>query len=74
MCSQVVPGIVLLKGESPIWSGVDSLLYFVDIDGKAIHSYDPGTGAHDKLDVPALIGAVSAPLCFLREVPAYPSI
>ena len=57
---QVVPGIFLQKGESPVWSGADSLLYFVDIDGKAIHSYDPGTGVHDKLDMPAMVGAVRA--------------
>ena len=46
-------------GESPVWSEVDNLLYFVDIDGKAVHSYDPSDGRHIKVDTPAKAAAVS---------------
>ena len=46
-------------GESPVWSEVDELLYFVDIDGKAVHSYDPRDGRHVKVDTPAKAAAVS---------------
>jgi sugar lactone lactonase YvrE len=30
-------------GECPIWSPADARLYWVDIDGRAIHRYDPAT-------------------------------
>jgi sugar lactone lactonase YvrE len=46
-------------GESPVWSQIDELLYFVDIDGKAVHSYDPRDGSHVKVDTPAKAAAVS---------------
>ena len=49
---------MLQKGEGPVWSGADNLLYFVDIDGKSIHSYDPATGAHEKLAMPAMVASV----------------
>ena len=59
---QVVLHVCIAKGESPIWSGVDDVLYFVDIDGKAIHSYDPRTGAHDSLQLTTMVGAVRVQL------------
>ena len=31
-------------GESPVWSPEESLLYWVDIDGRAVHAFDPGAG------------------------------
>ncbi len=33
-----------LLGESPVWSPEDGLLYWVDIDGCAVHGFDPGAG------------------------------
>jgi len=39
---------------------VDNVLYFVDIDGKAVHSYDPSNGRHVKVDTPAKAAAVRA--------------
>ena len=33
-----------LLGESPVWSPEDALLYWVDIDGCAVHGFDPATG------------------------------
>jgi len=44
----VLPESVLsvgaLLGESPVWSPEDDLLYWVDIDGCAVHCFDPGAG------------------------------
>ena len=37
---------------------MDNVLYFVDIDGKAVHSYDPSDGRHFKVDTPAKAAAV----------------
>ena len=52
-------------GESPVWSDVDNLLYFVDIDGKAVHSYDPSNGRHVKVDTPAKAAAVRGAIALL---------
>ena len=59
-CAELVLDVGIKLGESPMWSAVDKLLYFVDIDGKAIHSYDPSSGQHVKeLDLTAMVSAVS---------------
>ena len=34
-------------GECPVWSPGESLLYWTDIDGRAIHRYDPSSGIDD---------------------------
>lgn len=33
-------------GEGALWENESELLYFVDIDGQAVHSYDPQSGKH----------------------------
>ncbi|MBK9204217.1 MAG: SMP-30/gluconolactonase/LRE family protein [Candidatus Obscuribacter sp.] len=33
-------------GEGALWESESELLYFVDIDGQAVHSYDPESGKH----------------------------
>ena len=40
-------------GESPVWSGEQGVLYWVDIDGRAVHAFDPegGTDRQWALDV-----------------------
>lgn len=42
-----VPGGAIL-GECPIWSPADERLYWIDIEGRAVHRFDPATG-HDEL-------------------------
>ena len=32
-----------MLGECPVWSGVEKVLYWADIDGRKIHRYDPKT-------------------------------
>lgn len=34
-------------GECPVWSEVEQVLYWEDIDGRALHRLDPTTGSHD---------------------------
>ena len=41
---ECVVGTGALLGECPLWSAADERLYWVDIDGRAIHRYDPVTG------------------------------
>lgn len=40
-------------GESPVWDGEQGLLYWVDIDGRAVHAFDPTAGSDKRwaLDV-----------------------
>src|SRR5712692_5328543 len=47
-----------LLGEGPIWDDRSQRLVFVDILGKAIHVYDPASGAHETVDTGQAIGAV----------------
>jgi len=47
-----------LLGEGPIWDARSQRLVFVDILGKAIHVYDPASGAHETVDTGQAIGAV----------------
>lgn len=36
-----VGDVVAALGECPVWSGEEQVLYWEDIDGKAMHRYDP---------------------------------
>jgi sugar lactone lactonase YvrE len=38
-------------GESPVWSAGRGVLYWVDIDGRAVHAFSPETGEDRKWDV-----------------------
>lgn len=38
-------------GEGPLWCADEGALYFVDIEGPAIHRYDPASGHHDVFPV-----------------------
>ncbi len=34
-------------GECPLWSTVEECLYWVDIEGRSVHRFDPATGTDD---------------------------
>lgn len=53
----VRPGALL--GESPVWSGAEQCLYWVDINGRAVHRYDPATGHDTTRGVPGRPGCVA---------------
>ncbi|MFL6706771.1 MAG: SMP-30/gluconolactonase/LRE family protein [Massilia sp.] len=40
-------------GESPLWHAVENCLYWVDIDGFAIHRLHPDSGAHSQWAAPS---------------------
>ncbi len=46
-------------GEGPIWSTTEQVLYWIDIDGCAIHRYDPGTGLDEQRAVPSRPGSLA---------------
>lgn len=43
---QVVFDQPMAVGEAPLWHPGEQRLYWVDIDGKAVHRIDPATGVH----------------------------
>jgi L-arabinonolactonase len=47
----VIPAAAQL-GECPLWSPSEARLYWVDIDGRAIHRFDPATGIDEQRPAP----------------------
>jgi L-arabinonolactonase len=56
---ECVVGAGAQLGECPLWSSSDQRLYWVDIDGRAIHRYDPATGHDEQRAVPAKPGSIA---------------
>ena len=54
----VLPARAML-GESPVWSGTEGRLYWIDIDGRAVHRFDPATGADEAREAPGRPGSVA---------------
>ena len=46
-------------GEGPVWHGESGRLLWVDISGRLIHEFDPGTGLDTSWPVPQMVGAIS---------------
>lgn len=54
---QIATGALL--GECPLWSESEQVLYWIDIDGHAVHRYDPATGVDEQRPVGARPGALA---------------
>lgn len=48
-----------LLGEGPVWDHRTKQLYWVDIEGFAVHVYDPATRAHRVIDTGDYVGAAA---------------
>lgn len=46
-------------GEGPVWSAEEQLLYWIDIDGKAVHRYDPSSGRDEIKATPGRPGSLA---------------
>jgi sugar lactone lactonase YvrE len=46
-------------GESPVWSVPERRLYWVDIDGRAVHRFDPATGLDEARPAPGRPGSLA---------------
>lgn len=46
-------------GECPLWSVEEGRLYWVDIDGRAVHRFDPATGTDEAVDLPGRPGSLA---------------
>ncbi len=45
-------------GECPVWSGAEQVLYWIDIDGRRIHRFDPMSGRDAERTLPGRPGAI----------------
>ena len=46
-------------GECPLWSDAEQVLYWVDIDGRAVHRFDPASGRDHIRTTPGRPGAIA---------------
>lgn len=46
-------------GECPLWDPDEQRLYWVDIEGKAVHEHDPETGAHRAWQMDTEVGCIA---------------
>ncbi|MGI4849361.1 MAG: SMP-30/gluconolactonase/LRE family protein [Janthinobacterium lividum] len=56
---QIVVHQPMLLGESPIWHPLEQVLYWVDIDGLAVHRYKPQGAVHDSWSMPSQPGCIA---------------
>ncbi len=56
---QPIPVPRMQLGECPIWHPQESILYWIDIDGRAVHRFDPVTNAHRHWPMPSEPGCIS---------------
>jgi sugar lactone lactonase YvrE len=54
-----IPGIQCQLAESPVWVPALSALLFVDITGRRLHRFTPGSGAIDSVAIEEDIGCVA---------------
>ena len=47
-----------ILGECPVWSPDDNMLYWVDIEGRVIHRFDPATGTDESRQTHARPGSL----------------
>lgn len=46
-------------GESPVWSGRDRVLFWIDIDSRVVHRTDPSTGQDETLQLDGRPGSIA---------------
>jgi sugar lactone lactonase YvrE len=46
-------------GESPLWSAAESALYWVDIEGRGLHRWHPGSGRSERWATAARIACIA---------------
>lgn len=48
-----------LLGECPVWSSTEQVLYWLDIDGRLVHRFNPATTADETRELPGRPGSLA---------------
>jgi len=56
---QTAYNIPMQLGECPLWHPVENQLYWIDIDGRAVHRLDPSNSMHRAWPMPSEPGAIA---------------
>lgn len=56
--TRILPDHAAALGESPLWDDRNNCLYWVDIKGGELHSYDPVTKAHNTVKTPETVSSI----------------
>ena len=56
---QVVFDVPMQLGECPLWHPQETVLYWIDINGHAVHRFDPGSGSHNQWVMPSEPGCIA---------------
>ena len=48
-----------IVGESPVWHPEDQSLYWIDIQRRQIHRFDPASGANQTFDLPEIVTCIA---------------
>lgn len=46
-------------GECPVWGDAEQRLYWIDIEGRAVHRFDPATGDDESRSLPGRPGSIA---------------
>jgi sugar lactone lactonase YvrE len=46
-------------GESPVWSSAERRLYWIDIQGRRVHAFDPSIGTNTTFELPEIVTSVA---------------
>jgi sugar lactone lactonase YvrE len=46
-------------GECPVWSSEEKRLYWIDIQGKQVHRFDPSTGTNETFHLPEIVTSIA---------------
>lgn len=57
-CHPILP-LRMQLGECPIWHANESALYWIDIDGRAVHRFQPRDETHRHWDMPSEPGCIA---------------
>ncbi len=56
---EIAGSVTAELGESPVWNGAEQVLYWVDIEGRAVHRYDPSSGETASTSMPGRPGSLA---------------
>ncbi|HEX4022883.1 MAG TPA: SMP-30/gluconolactonase/LRE family protein [Acidobacteriaceae bacterium] len=48
-----------IVGESPVWHATEQRLYWIDIQGKQIHRFDPASKANESFSLPEIVTCIA---------------